>query len=79
MHYVDLEFTKLTNTSLSNVDLTGAMFKYARAVNATFEYSDLMYTDFTYMSRSGVNTFSGTFWYQTIWTNGVRYDSNQAD
>ena len=40
--------------------------------------ADLSYADFTDAIVTDAR-FSSTYWYQTIWTDGIAYDENQAD
>ena len=59
-------------------NLTDAYLRFADLTNAYLSYSDLKFADFSAATISASTSFSGTYWHQTEWTNGVRYDSNQA-
>ena len=58
----DLSELNLTGIDLSYANLTGAMLHYA-------DFTDAIVTD---------SDFTDTYWYYTIWTDGVAYDENQA-
>jgi len=67
----------LIDAYLGWADLTGADMEYADLTGADLRYADLKFADF--FSATTVGTyFSMTYWHQTEWTDGVRYDSNQA-
>ena len=68
----------LSNAYLRYADLTGANFGYANLTDADLSYADLKFAFFYYATVTDAD-FSYTYWHQTMWTDGLRYDSNQAD
>ena len=73
-----LTFANLYYTDLSNADLTDAYLGYANLYDADLSNADLKFADFSYATISAGTSFTFTYWHQTEWTDGVRYDSNQA-
>jgi uncharacterized protein YjbI with pentapeptide repeats len=83
----DLRSTNLCNTDLSdanlysahlyNSNLCGADLFRANLQYATLYGADLAYTDFTEAIVMDAD-FTNTYWEQTVWTDGVAYDENQA-
>ena len=49
----------------------------ADLTDANLEDTDLKWADFDDATVTGAD-FDGSYWYQTIWTDGDRYDSNQS-
>jgi uncharacterized protein YjbI with pentapeptide repeats len=45
---------------------------------ATLRYADLSYADFTGALGATYADFENTVWLNTIWTDGVAYNTNQA-
>ena len=78
----------LTDAILYHADLTNADLGYANLYNANlFEAdltdadlgnADLKFAGFSGAAISAGTSFTSTYWHQTKWTDGVRYDSNQA-
>jgi uncharacterized protein YjbI with pentapeptide repeats len=58
--------------------LTNADLQYAHLQNAHFEFAHLGNANFEDANVGPGTEFSNSYWHQTIWTDGVRYDSNQA-
>ena len=67
----------LTNADLNYADLTNAYFQDADLEDATLVEADLKFTKFSGATVTGAN-FDDTYWHETMWTDGLRYDSNQA-
>ena len=78
----NLHLATLINVDFRCANLTGANLTGANLTNAYFSThscdADLSYTDFTDAIVTNAD-FGSTYWYQTIWTDGVAYDGNQAD
>ena len=74
----NLYYANLANANLQYADLTDANLRYADLTDATLSYADLKFTNLEYATVTDAD-FAGTYWHQTIWTDGTRYDSNQAD
>lgn len=72
----NLGYANLTNANLWGSDLTNAEFIGADLTDASISSSELMFADFGGATVTGA-TFN-SFWYQTAWTDGIKYDSNQA-
>ena len=73
----DLYYADLTNAYLSFADLTDADLRYADLTDADLRYADL--TDAAFDSATVTNAnFGSTTWSNTIWTDGVAYNTNQA-
>ena len=82
-----LYLADLTDADLYNADLTDANLYGADLTNADLRVADLTYANLyganlTDADFSGANvtsaSFSYTTWSNTIWTDGVAYDTNQA-
>jgi len=73
----NLQYADLTDAILLFVDLTDAYLYGADLTYANLRYADLKFADFTSATVTNTN-FDDTYWHQTIWTDGDRYDSNQA-
>ena len=67
----------LTNADLNYADLTNADFQDADLVYATLSEADLKFAKFSGATVTDTN-FDDTYWHETMWTDGVRYDSNQS-
>jgi uncharacterized protein YjbI with pentapeptide repeats len=67
----------LTNAYLRWADLTGANLYAADLTNANLWDADLKFADFSSATVTGT-IWTGSYWHQTEWTNGVKYDSNQG-
>ena len=59
-------------------DLSDAQLRYSDFQDARFRYADLKFADFEGADVSSAD-FNDSYWHQTIWTDGERYDTNQAD
>ena len=57
----------LDSTSMSRADLTDANLSYADLQFALFEDAIVNNANFDF-----------SWWYQTVWTDGIRYDTNQS-
>ena len=68
----DLRYADLTYADLNGADLTDAFLRYADFTDAFLRYAD--FTDAIVTDAD----FTNTYWYQTIWTDGIVYDENQA-
>ena len=67
----------LNDAYMRSAILADADLRHAYLFDADLRYADLKFADF--FSATTVGTyFSMTYWHQTEWTDGVRYDSNQA-
>ena len=89
---LDLSGANLMNANLTSANLTGTNFQNAdfTCVEYTYytacpklTYANLSYADFTNAlfvssSSNSIADFTGTYWHQTIWWDGVAYDENQA-
>ena len=82
-----LGYADLTNADFEDADLTGANLNYADLTNADFQDADLedatlVEADLKFAKFSGATVtdtnFDDTYWHETMWTDGVRYDSNQV-
>ena len=74
---VRLIHADLTNALLTAADLTDADLYNADLTNAVLHNADLTNADFT--SATVTNAFFGnTIWSNTIWIDGVAYNTNQA-
>ena len=74
--------TLLYSADLQRADLKQANFMYASVDYANFtdaelDYSWLHFTDFENAIMTGA-TFTSSHWYQTIWTDGLAYNSDQS-
>ena len=67
LDYANLMHSNLMYVYIGSADLTGA----------DLGYSWLHFTSFGAATVNGAS-FSGSNWYQTIWTDGLAYNSNQA-
>jgi len=67
----------LTSADLSIADLTGANLYGADLTNADLVYADLTNANLFYAIVTNAY-FYGTTWSNTIWTDGIAYDTNQA-
>ncbi|HIO24557.1 MAG TPA: hypothetical protein EYN17_01390, partial [Candidatus Poseidoniales archaeon] len=68
----------LNGADLYAADCTDAYFSYAAISGANFNSTDLKFADFTGATGTTGATFSNSYWHQTEWTDGVKYDSNQG-
>lgn len=66
---------ELPHTDLSEMNLTGIDLSYANLTSANLTGAILHYTNFTDAIVTDAN-FTDTHWYQTIWTDGVIYNTN---
>ncbi len=73
----NLGYADLTGADLYGADLTDAYLRYADLTDANLRYADLKFADFGSATVTDA-VFTSTYWHQTIWTDGDRYDSNQA-
>ena len=73
-----LSSADFTLAYLMSADLTDAYLRYADLTDAQLHYADLKFADFSSATISAGTNFYSTYWHQTEWTDGVRYDSNQA-
>jgi uncharacterized protein YjbI with pentapeptide repeats len=73
----DLTGANLTSADLYAADLTDAAFIVANMRNADLRNADLTDASFRFATVTNANFF-GTTWSNTIWTDGVAYDTNQA-
>ena len=83
LYYADLtdanlRYADLTDAYLRYADLTEANLKHATLTDANLGYADLKFAEFSHAIIGGSTSFSETYWHQTKWTDGDRYDSNQA-
>jgi len=82
MTYVDLNNADLRNVDLTDAspnfaDLTDADLRSADLTNVYIRFSDL--TDANFDSATVTNAdFTSTTWSNTVWTDGIAYDTNQA-
>ena len=83
----DLSFAYLTDAILSNADLTDAYLIRAKLTYANLRYADLTYAQFSSADLTNADFygatvhgtgFGGTTWSNTVWTDGVAYDTRQA-
>ena len=84
--------TDLTGVNLGKANLTDANLEYADLTDANLDWANLTYANLDEAKLTGANLeyadftdafvttayFANTYWYQTIWTDGVAYDENQA-
>tara|TARA_B110000014_G_scaffold155077_1_gene108751 strand:+ start:323 stop:1213 length:891 start_codon:yes stop_codon:yes gene_type:complete len=76
----------LTGTNFQNADFSCDVITYSWGGYTSctqLNYANLSYTDFTdalFVSSDTdeIADFTGTYWKQTIWWDGVAYDENQA-
>ena len=68
----EMQSAWLVDANLMYVDFDGA-----NLTDTDLEGSWLHFTDFEYATVTGVD-FTPSNWYQTIWTDGLAYNSNQA-
>ena len=73
-----LYYADLTDANLRDADLWRASLFYADLTDAYLYNADLKFADFTSANINAGTSFTSTYWHQTEWTDGVRYDSNQA-
>ena len=73
----NLRYADLTGANLGYADLTGADLYAADLTDADLYAANLKFADFEDAIVTDAD-FSGNYWHQTIWTNGIRYDTNQA-
>ena len=83
----DLAFAYLTDAILRNADLTDAHLIRAKLTYANLRYADLTNTLFSSADLTNADfygatvydtVFGGTTWSNTIWIDGIAYDTNQA-
>ena len=83
----NLYLADLTGANLNYADLTGASLRFAYLIDADLAFADLTDADLLSANLTGANftgaivtnaDFYGTYWHQTVWTDGVAYDENQA-
>ena len=79
----DLWDADLTDANLYGADLNDADLRYADLTDATLTYATLRYADLSYADFTGALSatyadFENTVWLNTIWTDGVAYNTNQA-
>ena len=65
---------------LNGANLNGANLQLADGCgNVYFNNADLSYADFTGLNMGNTYwNFAGSTWYNTIWTDGIAYNTNQA-
>jgi uncharacterized protein YjbI with pentapeptide repeats len=73
----ELYYADLTDASLPYANLTDAVFTAADLTDAYLGYADLTNADFTSATVTNADFFYTT-WSNTIWTDGVAYNTNQA-
>ena len=80
---IDLRSANLEGANLSGAELNESLLMHIEGnsstnfSNAYLRYADLKFADFEDATVIGAD-FTDSYWHQTIWTDGVRYDSNQA-
>ena len=75
--YADLWSADLTNANLINTNLTNAYLKYSDLTYADLWSADLTNANFEFATVTNAD-FGATVWSNTIWTDGVAYNTNQA-
>ena len=87
---LDFSGANLRNANLTNANLTGTNFQNADLScsefvfrdEITYNCADLRNANLSSADFTGANVlnaiFIDTYWHQTIWTDGVAYDENQA-
>tara|TARA_B100001559_G_scaffold130314_1_gene109650 strand:- start:2581 stop:4701 length:2121 start_codon:yes stop_codon:yes gene_type:complete len=72
-----LDDANLQRADLRNSNLMYVDFSMANLTDAELDYSWLHFTNFDDAIVTGVDFYNSN-WYQTVWTNGLAYNSNQA-
>ncbi len=73
----NLEYADLTDAAIAFADLTKAFLFQADLTNANLYDADLTGADFTSATVTNAR-FLYTTWSNTIWTDGIAYNTNQA-